>query len=110
MADSIWIVVITLIIELLILDLYSLNNRLREVHVKEALAWTIVWFVLALCFNVLVYFLYENNWLGWTDLASHSSSGWQAAVQFLTGFIMEKSLSVDNIFVITMIFSYLKIP
>lgn len=110
MAASIWIVVITLIIGLLILDFYSLNIRAREVHVKEALAWTIVWFVLALCFNVLVYFLYENNWLGWTNLASHSSSGWQAAVQFLTGFIMEKSLSVDNIFVIAMIFSYLKIP
>lgn len=110
MAASIWIVVITLIIGLLILDFYSLNIRAREVHVKEALAWTIVWFVLAFCFNVLVYFLYENNWLGWTNLASHSSSGWQAAVQFLTGFIMEKSLSVDNIFVIAMIFSYLKIP
>jgi tellurite resistance protein TerC len=74
------------------------------------LAWTIAWFVLALCFNVFVYFLYENNWLGWTDLASHAFGGQQAAIQFLTGFLMEKSLSVDNIFVIAMIFSYLKVP
>jgi tellurite resistance protein TerC len=57
-----------------------------------------------------VYFLYENDWLGWTDLASHASSGQQAAIQFLTGFLLEKSLSVDNIFVIAMIFSYLKVP
>jgi tellurite resistance protein TerC len=110
MASLIWIGVITLIIGLLILDFAALNLRARTVHVKEALAWTIVWFVLALCFNAFVYFLYENDWLGWTDLASHASSGQQAAIQFLTGFLLEKSLSVDNIFVIAMIFSYLKVP
>lgn len=110
MAALIWIGVITLIIGLLILDLFALSPRARTVHAKEALAWTITWLVLALCFNAFVYFLYENNWLGWSDLASHTSSGQQAAVQFLTGFLLEKSLSVDNIFVIAMIFSYLKVP
>jgi tellurite resistance protein TerC len=110
MAASIWIGVITLIIGLLILDFSVLNFRARTVYIKESLAWTIAWSALALCFNAFVYILYENNWLGWTDLASHTSSGQQAAIQFLTGFLLEKSLSVDNIFVIAMIFSYLQVP
>ncbi|QBQ53494.1 TerC/Alx family metal homeostasis membrane protein [Nitrosococcus wardiae] len=110
MTVSIWIGVIALIIGLLILDLAVLNRGTRMVCVKEALVWTMTWVVLALCFNVFVYFLYENNWLGWSDIASHDFSGQQAAVQFLTGFLMEKSLSIDNIFVIAMIFSYLKVP
>lgn len=110
MTVSIWIGVIALIIGLLVLDLVILNRGARMVCVKEALVWTMTWVVLALCFNVFVYFLYENNWLGWSDVASHDFSGQQAAVQFLTGFLMEKSLSIDNIFVIAMIFSYLKVP
>lgn len=110
MTVSIWIGVIALIIGLFILDLIILNRRARTPCVREALMWTITWVVLALCFTVFVYFLYEHNWLGWTDFASHNFSGQQAAVQFLTGFLMEKSLSVDNIFVIAMIFSYLKVP
>ncbi|ADJ27878.1 TerC/Alx family metal homeostasis membrane protein [Nitrosococcus watsonii] len=110
MTVSIWIGVVALIIGLLALDLVVLNRGARIVCVKESLVWTVTWVALALCFNVFVYFLYENNWLGWSDLASHNVSGREAAIQFLTGFLMEKSLSVDNIFVIAMIFSYLKIP
>lgn len=110
MTISIWIGTIALIIGLLLVDLMAFNHKARTVCVGESLAWTVAWVALALCFNVFVYFLYENNWLGWTDFPFHDFSGQQAAVQFLTGFLMEKSLSVDNIFVIAMIFLYLRVP
>lgn len=110
MTISIWIGSIALIIGLLLLDLTVSTREARVVCVRESLIWTVSWVMLAFCFNAFVYFLYENNWLGWTDLPSHNFSGEQAAIQFLTGFLMEKSLSVDNIFVIAMIFLYLKVP
>jgi tellurite resistance protein TerC len=61
-------------------------------------------------FNVFVYFLYEEHWLGWTSQVGEALSGSEAAMQFLTGYILEKSLSVDNIFVIAMLFNYFRIP
>lgn len=64
----------------------------------------------SLAFNVFIYFLYDQNWLGWTNIAAHQLSGQQAAIQFFTGYIVEKSLSIDNIFVIAMIFSFFRVP
>ena len=59
---------------------------------------------------MLVYFLYEQNWFGWTDIHTHHLTGQQAAIQFFTGYLVEKSLSVDNIFVIAMIFACFGVP
>ena len=64
---------------------------------------------LALLFNVGVYFLYELNPAGW-DMDTEQLSGAEAALQFFTGYIVEKSLSIDNIFVIAMIFSFFRLP
>ena len=61
-------------------------------------------------FNVCVYFLYEENLGGWASLEMHHLSGHEAAIQFFTGYVLEKSLSVDNIFVIAMIFAYFGVP
>ena len=61
---------------------------------KEALTWTGVWITLALAFNVFIYYYFDEEF----------------AVQFLTGYLIEKSLSVDNIFVIILIFSYFHVP
>jgi tellurite resistance protein TerC len=61
-------------------------------------------------FNVFVYFLYAKNWFGWTHIHSHQLTGSQAAIQFFTGYVIEKSLSLDNIFVIAMIFAYFRVP
>jgi len=95
---------------MLALDLGVFHRRSHVVGPREALGWSALWVALSLLFNVFVYFLYEYGWLGWSELASHRLSGREAAVQFLTGYLLEKSLSVDNIFVIAMIFGYFGVP
>lgn len=95
---------------LVLLDLGVFHRKSHEIKIPEALAWTAVWVCLALAFNVLLFFLYDQSWFGWADLTSHQLSGQQAAIQFLTGYLVEKSLSIDNIFVIAMIFSFFQVP
>lgn len=92
------------------IDLGVTQRRPHVMRLREALAWTLVWVVLALLFNVFVYYLYGRNWLGWADLHGRQLSGHQAAVQFFTGYLTEKSLSVDNLVVIAMIFTSLGVP
>ncbi|NIM62962.1 MAG: tellurium resistance protein TerC, partial [Acidobacteria bacterium] len=86
------------------------HRAARAITIKEALAWTAVWIVVALAFNVLIYAMYGENWFGWSDLHEHALTGKQAAIQFFTAYVLEKSLSVDNIFVIAMIFAYFGVP
>lgn len=97
-----------LILALLLLDLGVLQRRAHSIGLKEAAVLSGMWVVLALLFNVLIYFMYENRWLG----LGHGSnlSGNEAALQFLTGYLVEESLSVDNIFVFVVIFSYFGVP
>jgi len=92
------------------LDLGVFHRRRRIVRLPEALAWTAFWIVLALAFNCVVYLLYERGSVGQWSWAGLDASGRQAALQFLTGYVLEKSLSLDNIFVIAMIFAYFKVP
>jgi len=68
-----------------------------------------VWVAMALLFSALVYILYENNYT-WASVATEHLNGKEAASQYLMGYLLEKSLSVDNIFVIAMIFSYFRVP
>lgn len=68
---------------------------------KEALVWSGVWIVLALSFNLWLYFNYTPP---------EGLTGADSALQFLTGYVIEKSLSVDNIFVFVLIFSFFKVP
>jgi tellurite resistance protein TerC len=83
---------------------------------KEAVTWTVVWVAAALAFNAWVYFAYEAHWLGiGRDVAQLDGSvrdvhGLEAAKLYLTGYIVEKSLAMDNVFVIAMIFSYFAVP
>jgi tellurite resistance protein TerC len=106
----VWAGFLVFIVGMVLLDLGVFHRRQRAVGLAEALAWTSMWIVLALVFNTGIYFLYGENWLGWNDLHSHALTGEQAAVQFFTGYLLEKSLSIDNIFVIAMIFAYFKVP
>ncbi len=96
MLDTIlsWVGFNIFILLLLTLDLVVFNRRPHEVKVKESLVWSMVWIGISLMFNVGVYF--------W--------KGHDAALQFLTGYLIEKSLSVDNLFVFLLIFSYFKVP
>ncbi len=106
----IWLGFLGLIAALLALDLGVLNRRAHVISIKEALGWTAFWIALALIFNAGVYYLYEHHWFDIGRQIGSELSGRKAALQFFTGYIVEKSLSLDNIFVIAMIFAYFKIP
>jgi tellurite resistance protein TerC len=100
-----WIGFVILVLLLLALDLGVFHRKAHVVKVREALLWSGVWVGVALLFNVFVYFGYEHHWLG-MDLPNVEPDGQAAAVLFFTGYVVEKSLSVDNLFVIALIFSY----
>lgn len=106
----IWLAFIIVILVLLALDLGVFHRRQRNISPQEALAWTGFWISLALMFNVLIYFMYEGHWLGAGIIDSTTLSGKEAALQFLTGYVIEKSLSLDNVFVIALIFVHFSIP
>ena len=89
-----WIVFGFIVIVLLALDLGVFHRKIHEIKVKEALLWSLAWIVVALLFNFGIYLVH----------------GPQKALNFLTGYLVEKSLSLDNIFVFLLIFSYFRIP
>jgi TerC family integral membrane protein len=89
-----WVAFNVFVLVMLAVDLGVLHRRAHEVALKEALVWSGIWIALALLFALGVY-----SW-----------DGPQAALEFLTGYLIEKSLSVDNIFVFVLIFSYFKVP
>jgi len=110
MSIWIWIGFLLFVAVMVLLDLGVFHRKAHAMSIPEALAWTAVWVVLALAFNVLVYFLYEQNWGRGSVVSTEHLSGQQGAVQFFTGYVLEKSLSIDNIFVIAMIFASLRVP
>ena len=105
-----WIGFLALVLTLLALDLGVFNRRPHVVSTREALGWTAVWVALSLSFNTLVYFMYEQHWLGIGQTVGHPLGGRQAAIEFCTAYLVEKSLSLDNIFVIALIFAYFQVP
>ncbi len=104
-----WIGFILFVLVLLALDLGVFNRKAHVIGVNEAMLWTAVWVVLALAFNVGVYWLYEHHVFG-IGTGDHMKPGKIAAIEFFTGYVVEKSLSLDNIFVIAIIFSYFNVP
>jgi len=106
-----WIGFLLLVFILLALDLGVFHKKDKALGTKEALLWTAFWIALSLIFNVFIYFSYEHHWLGiGLHPGAENIGGHAAAIKYITGYIIEKSLSLDNIFVIAMIFSYFKVP
>jgi len=109
-----WIGFIAFVLLMLALDLGVFHRKAHVVSVKEALAWSALWLTMGLAFAVFVYFAYEGNWFGLGTLPDAvdglMNGGTTAAEKYLTGYVVEKSLSVDNIFVISMIFSFFAVP
>src|SRR5688572_11843074 len=95
-----WVGFLCVVFVMLALDLGVFNKKDHVISTREALAWTGVWIALSLCFNVVIYFMYEGHWFGIGTSAAHTVGGKDAAVEFFTGYLIEKSLSLDNIFVI----------
>jgi len=106
----IWVGFFALVAGLLALDLGVLNRKAHVIGLRESLGWTAFWVSLALAFNVLVYFLYEGRWGGAGGAVGGPAGGWEAAVLFFNGYVLEESLSMDNMFVIALIFAYFKVP
>lgn len=89
-----WIGFSVFVLAMLILDLGVFHRKSHEVKFKEAVIWACVWISMALMFNLGVYYF----------------EGAVPATEFLTAFLLEKSLSVDNIFVFMLVFAYFKVP
>ena len=109
-----WTGFILFVLLMLGLDLGVFHRKAHVVTVKEALGWSAVWIMLGLTFSVFVYYGYENHWLGLgsTNDAADGliNDGTTATVKYLTGYVVEKSLSIDNVFVIAMIFGFFAVP
>lgn len=106
----IWIGFIVFVLVMLALDLGLLNRKAHVINTRKALIWTGFCVLLAMGFSVVVYFMYEHHWLGVGLGKTDVTSGADAAKKFFTGWIIEQSLSLDNIFVIALIFQYFCVP
>lgn len=110
----VWVIFILFVLLMLALDLGVFHKKAHVISVKEALVWSVIWATMALLFAVFVYFAYEGHWLGLGNLTDPVdgliNDGALATEKFLTGYVIEKSLSVDNIFIIAMIFSSFAVP
>src|SRR5512141_2151565 len=110
----IWSGFLLFVLLLLALDLGVLHRKAHVVSMKEALWMSAFWIALGVSFSVFVYFGYENHWLGLgagTDAVDGTiNDGQSATIKYLTGYVVEKSLSVDNIFVIAMLFGFFAVP
>jgi len=99
-----WVGFNLFVLAMLALDLGVFHRKSHAVSGKEALIWTLVWISLSLVFNAVIY-------LYWDRMMPESTyTNKEAALAFLTGYLIEKSLSVDNIFVFILIFSYFAVP
>jgi len=109
-----WILFILFVLAMLALDLGVFHRKSHVVAFKEALGWSAVWITIGLSFAVVVYNAYEHHWFGLgmsVDAVDNlRNNGSQAAIKYLTAYVVEKSLSIDNIFVIAMIFGSLAVP
>ncbi|UCF69130.1 MAG: TerC family protein [Acidobacteriota bacterium] len=106
----VWVGFVALVVVLLVLDLVVVHRKPHAISAAEAFAWTGFWIALALVFNAGVYVFYEHHWFGIGLEIGHPVGGRQAALEFFTGYVIEKSLSLDNIFVIAMILAYFRVP
>src|SRR5262245_9876875 len=89
-----WVIFTVFVLGMLALDLGVFHRQAHVVTKKEAVVWSLVWILLALIFNAGIYYV----------------NGPERALEFLTGYVIEYSLSVDNIFVFIVIFSYFAVP
>jgi tellurite resistance protein TerC len=99
-----WVLFNVFVLAMLALDLGIFHREKRVVHLREALGWTAFWIALAAGFAVLIYFF------GHTMVGGHARPNHQLSLEFVTGYLIEISLSVDNLFVFLLIFRYFRVP
>jgi tellurite resistance protein TerC len=110
----VWLGFVLFILLMLALDLGVFHRKCHVVTLREALTWSAVWVALGIGFSAFVYWGYERQWLGLGTAVDavdgRVNDGAAATAKYLTGYVVEKSLSVDNVFVIAMIFGALAVP
>ncbi len=99
-----WIVFNVFVLAMLALDLGVFHRKKHVVGFREAIGWTAVWISLAACFAVLIYFF------GHTMVGRSAPTNPQLSLEFVTGYLIELSLSVDNLFIFLLIFRYFSVP
>src|SRR5687767_657574 len=116
-----WIGFIAAVLVLISLDLFVFHRKDEVMSVRSALKWSAFWVALALIFSGAIYWMYERHLYGLGTVPAdpkaprsvqhpNGLNGAEAAVVFLTGYVLELSLSVDNLFVIAVIFTYFAVP
>ena len=110
----IWLGFAALILLLLALDLGVFHRHAHVVSPREGLAWSVIWTTLSLLFAVFIYHGFEHQWFGLgtspDPIDGALNTGWSALVKYLTGYVVEQSLSIDNMFVIAMLFRFFAVP
>jgi tellurite resistance protein TerC len=109
---SFWIGFFAFVAILLFLDLFVFHRKSHTMSFKEAVGWTLGWVALGLSFAGLVYLMYENHWLGaeFHNDKGQVVGGFDAMSAYLAGYLLEQALSVDNIFVISLVFAQFRVP
>ncbi len=102
-----WLGFFALVALLLFLDLGVVHRRATEMTLRAAAGWTVAWVALGLSFSGVVYLMYENNWLGVHHTAGQGSD---ATVTYVSAYLLEQALSIDNIFVMSLLFRSFKMP
>jgi TerC family integral membrane protein len=99
------------VLVMVLIDMFALNRAgQHKVSVREALGWSAIWFTIAMLFNGWLWWhIRSDTSLALGEAARHALAD-QKALEFLTGYLIEKSLAVDNIFVFLLLFSFFKVP
>jgi tellurite resistance protein TerC len=106
----VWVGFIILVGLLMAVDLGVFNKEAHAPSAKEALITTFGWISLALLFNIFIYFGYENQWFGMGTYVLEPNNGKEAALKYFTGYLLEEALSIDNLFVIALVFAQFRVP
>ncbi|MDZ4707897.1 MAG: TerC/Alx family metal homeostasis membrane protein [Saprospiraceae bacterium] len=106
----IWLIFGVILVGLLAIDLGILNKGTQTLTPREATRNSIIWVSIGLLFSVFVYFSYTHHWFGIGLDIGHQVSGGVAMTQYISGYLVELSLSIDNLFVFALIFRYFKVP
>jgi tellurite resistance protein TerC len=107
-----WIAFFGLVAVLLFVDLGLLHKENKEDSFGSAVGWTIGWVTLGLSFSGVVYLIYGNHWLGARMLNPDGTvaTGLEAAIVYVSAYLLEEALSVDNIFVMSLLFTSFRVP
>lgn len=106
----IWLIFSVVLVACLAIDLGILNRGTQTLTTQEAVRNSVIWVSIGLLFGIYIYFAYEHHWYGIGLEIGKSKSGLAAFTQYISGYLVELSLSVDNLFVFALIFKYFNVP